>query len=66
VRLQRPPRRSQRGGATIEFSIITFLAVVVLLAEPDVVTMLMDAIKQVYGAFTSALSMTFPTPGLPD
>lgn len=64
--LRRLAEGSQRGGATIEFSIITFLAVVVLLAEPDVVTMLMDAIKQVYGAFTSALSMTFPTPGLPD
>lgn len=58
-------RRGARGSAAIEFSIITFLVVVVLIAEPNVITLLLDAIKQVYGAFTSALSMTFPTPPIP-
>lgn len=52
--------RVQRGSAVIEYSIVTFLVVAVLVAQPNVVVELMDAIHKVYKAFTSAISMTFP------
>jgi len=52
--------RAQRGSAVIEYSIVTFLAVAVLVAQPNVVVDLMDAIHKVYEAFTHAISLTFP------
>ncbi|MBB1061990.1 hypothetical protein [Marilutibacter spongiae] len=51
-----------RGSAVIEYSIITFFVVVVLIANPNVVSQLMQAMKDVYEAFSYALSMTYPTP----
>lgn len=64
---QQVPRRvatphAQRGSAVIEYTIVTFLAVAVLVAEPNVVVELMEAIQKVYNAFTHALSLTFPAP----
>lgn len=52
--------RAQRGSAVIEYSIVTFLAVAVVVAQPNVVADLMDAIHKVYQAFTHAISLTFP------
>lgn len=52
----------QRGSALIEYSIIAFLVVVVLISQDNVVARLMQAIRDLYGAFSFALSMTFPVP----
>lgn len=52
----------QRGSALIEYSIIAFLVVVVLISQENVVAQLMQAIRDLYGAFSFALSMTFPVP----
>ncbi|GAB3339081.1 hypothetical protein [Marilutibacter aestuarii] len=52
----------QRGSAIIEYSIIALLIVVVLIADENVIAQLMQAIKDLYGAFSHALSMTFPSP----
>ncbi|MGQ4660761.1 hypothetical protein [Lysobacter sp. F6437] len=52
----------QRGSAIIEYSIVTFLAVIVLISQENQIAQLMDAIKEVYESFSFALSMTFPTP----
>ncbi|QDH71594.1 hypothetical protein [Marilutibacter alkalisoli] len=58
--LPKGPRR-QRGSAIVEYSIITMLVIVVLVANDNVVGQLMQAIKGMYEAFSYALSMTFPT-----
>lgn len=56
-------RARQSGSAVIEYSIITLLAIVILLsAEENVVAMVMDALREIYRAFTHALSITYPTP----
>lgn len=53
--------RLQRGSAIVEYTIVAFLAVLVLVGtDGDVVKMVMDAIRTIYLAFTSALSMTYP------
>lgn len=52
----------QRGSAIIEYSIVTFLAIIVLISQENQIAQLMDAIKEVYESFSFALSMTFPTP----
>lgn len=55
------PRRLQRGSALVEYSIIAFLAVIVLVGtDENVVQMVMEAIRTIYLAFTNALSMTYP------
>lgn len=54
------PRRRQRGSAVVEYTIITLLVVVVLIADTNVIAMVIDAVKQLYGAFTFALSITTP------
>lgn len=57
----RPAPRYQRGSALIEYSIVAFLAIIVLISQENQIAALMDAIKDLYGAFTYSLSMTFPT-----
>lgn len=52
--------RGQRGSATVEYLVVTSLVVIALLVEPNVVVQLLDAIKQVYRAFTYTLGLTFP------
>lgn len=55
------PRRLQGGSAVVEYAIVAFLAVIVLVGtDENVVQMVMDAIRTMYRAFTSALSMTYP------
>ncbi len=51
----------QRGSATVEYLLVTSLVVIVLVAEPNVVVEVMDALKQVYRAFTFTLGFTYPT-----
>jgi hypothetical protein len=59
-----PSRHSQRGSALIEYTVVTGLAVLVLLSNPNVVAETIDAIKSVYEAFAYSLSTTFPLPNL--
>lgn len=55
------PRRLQRGSAVVEYSIVAFLAVTVLVGvDENVVQMVMEAVRTMYLAFTNALSMTYP------
>lgn len=54
--------QGQRGSAIIEYSIITFLAVIVLISQENQIARIMEAIKDLYEAFSFSLSMTFPTP----
>lgn len=57
--------RRQRGSATVEYLVVTSLVVIALLVEPNVVVQLLDAIKQVYRAFTYALGLTAPSIPVP-
>ncbi|RMH93822.1 hypothetical protein EBB59_04030 [Lysobacter pythonis] len=53
----------QTGYVTIEYVIVLICAVVVLLAKPDVITQIVDAIKQIYSAFVYAISFSsIPSP----
>ena len=64
VRGQMSAKRLQRGSALIEYTIITGLAVLVLVSNPNVVAETINAIKSVYEAFAYSLSTTFPLPNL--
>ncbi|KAB8162453.1 hypothetical protein FKV24_018340 [Lysobacter maris] len=59
-----PSRKQQRGSALIEYTIVTGLAVLVLVSNPNVVAETLNAIKSVYEAFAYSLSTTFPLPNL--
>ena len=53
----------QRGSAVIEYSLIASLGILVLVAMGDnVILEVINAVKEMYQAFTSAISMTYPTP----
>jgi hypothetical protein len=49
----------QRGQGLIEYSIVTVLAVLVLVAQPNVILELVEAIRRAYAAFTFALSLSW-------
>lgn len=56
-------RNRQAGQATIEYTIVLMCAVLVLLARPDVITQIVDALKEVYAAFVYAISFSsIPSP----
>ncbi|MGO3128024.1 MAG: hypothetical protein ACTIJY_08125 [Luteimonas sp.] len=55
-------RGTQKGAATIEYTIVTALFVIALLAPTNTFSDLMDAIKQVFQAFTYTLSVSYPAP----
>lgn len=56
-------KHGQAGQATIEYTLVLMLAVVVLLARPDVITQIVDALKEAYAAFVFALSFSsLPSP----
>lgn len=58
---RRAPLRLQQGSAVIEYCIVALLAILVLVgSDEDVVRMVLDAIRSMYRAFTSALSITYP------
>ncbi|MDO5505032.1 MAG: hypothetical protein Q4F49_01890 [Pseudoxanthomonas suwonensis] len=52
------PRSRQAGQATAEYTVVLLAAVIVLLARPDVITELVDALKAIYRAFTFSISMS--------
>ena len=56
-----PPsrRRAQLGQALIEYSVITALAVLVLVAFPEAIPALLNAMKNVYESFTFAISLSW-------
>lgn len=49
--------RHQRGAALIEYSIVTLLAVTVLVAQPNIVLELVESLRKAYSSFTYALSL---------
>lgn len=54
-------RSKQSGSATIEYTVIALLVATILIGlDENVVEMVMEAIRGMYRAFTSAISMTFP------
>lgn len=55
-------RQAQCGAATIEYVVVTAIFVLALLAPTNTFADLMDAIKQIYQAFTFSISVTYPTP----
>ncbi|MCW0376627.1 hypothetical protein NB691_003461 [Xanthomonas sacchari] len=58
VRSALPPyARQQRGAALIEYSIVTMLAVIVLVAQPNIILELIDSLRKAYASFTYALSL---------
>lgn len=56
--LQPSFRRHQQGVAMIEYAIVTVVGVLVLVAEPNIVLELIDALRRAYQGFTYMLSMS--------
>lgn len=52
-----PTRQYQRGAATVEYCIAAALAALVLLARPNVIAQLVNALRDAYTSFTYALSL---------
>lgn len=50
------PRR-QQGAALIEYSIVTMLGVIVLIAQPNIIMELIEALRKAYSSFTYAMSL---------
>lgn len=49
-------QRRQRGQATIEYTIVVIMVVIVLIARPAVVEELVTALRDAYEAFIYAIS----------
>lgn len=49
-------RRAQLGQATIEYTIVVMLVVIVLIARPSVIDDILTALKEAYSAFVYAIS----------
>lgn len=49
--------RRQKGAATIEYAVVTALAVLVLVANPSVIVELIQAIREAYASFVYAISL---------
>jgi Flp pilus assembly pilin Flp len=55
-----PPRHGrQRGSALIEYTVVVLLLVTVLLANPNVIRQLADALRDAYTSFVYALSISW-------
>ncbi|WP_449446976.1 hypothetical protein [Thermomonas brevis] len=50
------PPRGQRGQASIEYIVVVIAVVVILITKPDVVTDIVNALKDAYAAFVYAMS----------
>jgi Flp pilus assembly pilin Flp len=48
--------KRQRGQATIEYTVVVMLAVIVLIAQPSIIDDVVTALKEAYTAFIYALS----------
>ncbi|KRG63577.1 hypothetical protein ABB26_11750 [Stenotrophomonas humi] len=58
--MRHPPtasRRTQRGAALIEYTIVTVLGIIVLVAEPNIILELVQALRNAYSSFVYALSL---------
>jgi Flp pilus assembly pilin Flp len=55
-------KRYQSGAAAVEYVVIALLIVIILLASPNVIAQLIEAIKQLYEAFTVAIGRTYVAP----
>lgn len=49
--------RQQQGAALIEYSIVTMLGVIVLIAQPNIIMELIEALRKAYSSFTYAMSL---------
>lgn len=52
-------RRQQGGSALIEYTIVLLLLVGALLADPNVIRQLADAVRDAYTSFVYALSISW-------
>ena len=50
--------KKQSGQATVEYTIVLLGAVIILLANPDVICQIVKALKEVYDAFVYAISFS--------
>ena len=50
------PPRLLRGQASIEYIVVVIAVVVILITKPDVVTDIVNALKDAYAAFVYAMS----------
>lgn len=48
--------RRQHGAATIEYAMVAMLGVLVLVARPNIVLELVEALRRIYTGFVYALS----------
>jgi Flp pilus assembly pilin Flp len=51
-----PSRKRQTGQATIEYTVVVVLAVIVLIAQPNIIDDVVTALKEAYTAFVYAIS----------
>jgi len=51
-----PSRKLQTGQATIEYTVVVVLAVIVLIAQPNIIDDVVTALKEAYTAFVYAIS----------
>jgi Flp pilus assembly pilin Flp len=51
-----PSRKRQAGQATIEYTVVVVLAVIVLIAQPNIIDDVVTALKEAYTAFVYAIS----------
>lgn len=49
--------RAQRGAALVEYTIIAVLGIIVLIAEPNIILELVEALRKAYSSFVYALSL---------
>jgi len=51
--------RAQRGSAMIEYIVVATFVVIVLVANPNVIKQLADALRDVYASFVYTLSVSW-------
>ncbi|WP_369935832.1 hypothetical protein [Xanthomonas tesorieronis] len=56
IRAAMPRKRTQRGQSTIEYTVVVMALVIVLIANPNVITDVVTALKDLYAAFVYAIS----------
>lgn len=53
------PARLQRGQGLIEYSIVTMLAVLILVGNPNVILQLLEALREMYDAFVDTIALSW-------
>lgn len=56
----------QQGVTTVEYTVVSAVFLLALVAAPNVIPELMEAIKKLYQAFTYAISVSYPSPSVGD